>query len=171
MKQKCYLIILSIFLGLFYLCGCSDSNENNSSDYLLEQDAIAAAEQAEIQQEQAAQDMAEEQFWDEMNAADANGGVHWSDAEDHIGEYVALYGYVAEVSQPGVSGDPIFVDLGDAYPNSRVTGVCWSEYHSQFHDLEDLEGKLIKMEGTLYDYEGTPNIELTDSFQIVVLDN
>ena len=109
-----------------------------------------------------------EYLFDEQSeqSAEEAGAIGWSEAEGYIGEYVTVYGTVKEVSQPGASGDPIFVDIGNAYPGDRVTGVCWSEYHSAFDDLFQYEGEAVFMEGTLYLHNGTPNIELTDSFQI-----
>lgn len=119
----------------------------------------------------AAQEEYEEQERQEHIAYEAKeaGAIDWEDAADHIGEYVTIFGTVEEVSQPGANGDPIFVDIGNAYPGDRVTGVCWSEYHSAFDDLFSYEGEPVLMEGTLYMNDGTPNIELTDSFQIKAL--
>lgn len=95
------------------------------------------------------------------------GAIPCEDARDHIGEDVTLYGVVAEVDQPGTEGDPIFVDLGAAYPDkSRTTGVIWSEYHSVFPDIFGYEGCIVFMRGTMYENDGVPNIKLTDASQI-----
>lgn len=147
-----------LLFGAISLASCEDEEPSKSIDQQL-------SEMEEAQQEEALQAYYEEADYQ----AEQAGAIDWDEAEDHIGEYVTIYGAVEEVSQPGVSGDPIFVDIGNAYPDDRVTGVCWSEYHSAFDDLFSYEGNLVLMEGTLYMHEGTPNIELTDSSQIKAL--
>ena len=95
------------------------------------------------------------------------GAIPCEAAMDHIGEDVELYGVVADVDQPDTEGDPIFIDLGAAYPDkTRTTGVIWSEYHSNFPNIFDYEGCVIFMRGTLYENDGVPNIKLTDASQI-----
>lgn len=154
-------VCIVILLIIFTLASCNeDQRYNEHQQWLEEQDREAE----ELMQEE--EDARQAEIEHEAKEA---GAIDWTEAEDHIGEYVTIFGVVEEVSQPGVSGDPIFVDIGGSYPSDRVTGVCWSEYHSAFDDLFSYEGNPVLMEGTLYMHEGTPNIELTDSFQIEAL--
>lgn len=161
MKKLCLIGCASLLLIALALCSCdSDAEYQEHQEWLAEQE-----QEAEERMQQEEEDRQREIEYE----AEQAGAIDWEDAEDHIGEYVVIFGEVAEISQPGASGDPIFVDIGDAYPNKRVTGVCWSEYHSAFDNLFSYEGNPVLMEGTLYMNDGTPNIELTDSSQLKAL--
>lgn len=159
--ERCFasFVVMSLAILLMASCG-SDAEYYEHQQWLEEQEQEAEARM--LEEEEARQD---EIAYEAKQA----GAIEWEDAEEHIGEYITIVGTVEEVSQPGVSGDPIFVDIGASYPHDRVTGVCWLEYHSVFDDLFSYEGETVLMEGTLYMHDGTPNIELTDSFQIKAL--
>lgn len=146
-----------------------DPFEITDQDYIDEMEANEAAQQEEADEMEAYANDAEYER-ERRESIEATGAIPWEEAKNHIGEYVTLYGIAVNISRPGIKGDPIYVDMGGAYPNDRVTGVCWKEHHSQFKDLEKYEHEEIFMEGTLYEYDGTPNIELTDSFQIRAID-
>ena len=77
-----------------------------------------------------------------------------------MGEHVIICGIVEEVDSTSANSNPTFVDVGDTYPNDRVTGVIWEEYQSVFSNINKYNGELVYMEGTLYEYNGLPNIEL-----------
>lgn len=154
MKQK-LLALAVLIMCCITLASCGEEEQGKTLGEQL-------SEMEKIQEEEALNSYYEDAYF----KAEQAGAIEWAEADDHIGEYVTIYGEVKEVSQPGVNGDPIFVDIGNAYPGDRVTGVCWSEYHSSFDNLFDYEGSLVLMQGTLYLNDGTPNIELTDSFQI-----
>jgi len=96
--------------------------------------------------------------------------ISWDKAFEHIGEHVIICGIVEEVDSASANANPIFVDVGDTYPHERVTGVIWKEYQSAFSDINDMKGQLVYMEGTLYEYDGLPNIELTDPSQIEIVE-
>ena len=134
---------------------------DTTAEYYLEEQADNAEEQEQAQ---------EDYYYDKalQYASESNpDAIPYDEASEHMNEYVTLYGFIKDVDKESAGGEPIFVDLGETYPNSnRVTGVIWPEYHSEFPDIEDYEGKCVYMEGTLYEYNGIANIELTDSFQI-----
>lgn len=158
------LIIILFFAGGFALNYYLDT-PGDKSETDKEVEYAADADQDYIDNHES-----ENAAREEYEALKEQGIYPVGEAEDHIGEYVAFYGHVSEVSQPGVDGDPIFVNIGGSYPNALLTGVCWSEYHSAFEDLKQYEGETVTIKGTVYDYEGTPNIELTDSSQISKID-
>lgn len=93
--------------------------------------------------------------------------IYWEDASEYIGEYATVFGIVEAVD---TDGDTTYVDIGDSYPAPRVTGVIWSEYQSEFPNIESCEGELVFIEGELYEYDGNPNIKLTDESQIWVVE-
>jgi len=96
--------------------------------------------------------------------------IPWDEALEHMGEHVIICGIVEEVDSTSANSNPTFVDVGDTYPNDRVTGVIWEEYQSVFSNINKYNGELVYMEGTLYEYNGLPNIELTDSSQIKIVE-
>ena len=161
MKRQCLMGLFALFALLITMTSCGSGDAPPDG-------AVREWEQEQAWERQAEREEEERQERIAYEAEEA-GAIDWEDAADHIGEYVTIFGTVEEVSQPGANGDPIFVDIGNAYPGDRVTGVCWSEYHSAFDDLFSYEGEPVLMEGTLYMNDGTPNIELTDSFQIKAL--
>lgn len=166
------LLAIVIFYGAIYgggqliKLGADPSDESYDDNPVIYDETIAEREREE--QQAALDDYEYLQHEEEIQQLiDDNHAMPWDEAEKHIGEYVTIYGYVSAVTyEKDESGEPIFVDIGGTYPDNRVTGVCWSEYHSNFENLEQFEGETVFMEGTLYEYNGVPNIELTDGFQI-----
>ena len=177
MKGKIKEIVFSVLLWALIIAGVgfgldacmSDNAKEPTGSYPGLSERLE--EEERLQKEEALSRESEEAYREEIESKieEAN-AISWEDAEDHIGEYTTIYGTVMDVSQPGVSGDPIFVDVGGSYPNKRVTGVCWEECHAQFDNLQSYDGSFVLMEGTLYMHDGTPNIKLTDSFQIREID-
>lgn len=100
------------------------------------------------------------------------GPISWKDAPQHVGEYVEVFGTVAETNySPGSDGQPTFIDIGEAYPSpNRVTAVIWGEDRGSFPEApEDMyAGRYIKVEGELYQRDGVYNIRVTSPSQIVV---
>lgn len=98
------------------------------------------------------------------------GVISWREAPQHVGEHVELAGIVAEANySPGSSGQPTFIDLGEAYPSpNRVTVVIWGENRGNFPGApEDIyAGKYVKVEGLLYQHDGIYNIEVSSPSQI-----
>lgn len=99
-------------------------------------------------------------------------GIGWTSAEEHVGETVSVFGTVERVSQPaGVTGDPTFIEIGNAYPNpARVNAVIWGQDSASFEsDLEtEFGGETVCVTGEIEAYNGVPQITIRDPSQIVV---
>lgn len=99
------------------------------------------------------------------------GVISWQDAPQHVGEHVEIFGTVAATNySPKSDGQPTFIDIGEAYPSpNRVTAVIWGEDRGNFPSApEDMyAGRYIKVEGELYQYDGSYNIRVFSPDQIV----
>lgn len=101
-------------------------------------------------------------------------GTPWQDAISDIKPEVAdggsfevvIQGEVADVTHATEeNGKPIFIDLGNAYPNpERVTGVIWEDYQEFFDESElvGLKGKEVLLVGETEIYDDILNIRIED---------
>ena len=162
-------ITLTLLILMFSLSSCSNTSWTHFTDEEPEYDYSEYEDQDRgyDDQEEAAEahdaEYAYNLMWEEHPD-----GMYWSDVENHAGEYVYCFGKVMDVDSESSSGDPTFVDVGGMYPDKRVTGIIWPEYSTVFSDIHDIEGEYICINGTVYMYDGIPNIELTDASQIEV---
>lgn len=167
--KKGYIVAVAIILTLA-LTACSNTSWLHFTDEEPDYDYNEYEERGGEPPDQEAEWEAHEAEYahNEMYEEHPN-GMDWTDVEDHVGEYVYFFGKVMDVDSESAGGDPTFVDVGGIYPDNRVTGVIWPEYSSAFSNIHDIEGEYICMNGTVYMYDGTPNIELTSPSQIEVL--
>ena len=89
-----------------------------------------------------------------------------TDAAKHIGEKVTVEGIVAEVFTHGRN---FFVDFGKPYPHQTITG--WIPENSELANESksyDLEGKKIRITGTIELYKGKPEIKLMSKDQMTM---
>ncbi len=95
---------------------------------------------------------------------------------NHIGEGVLVEGVVTQVSE-GKTGKVSFINFTSYNPQSR-------DFHAVVFDkviqrnpeawstfLKSLPGKTIKVTGSLREYKGRPQIEVSTMEQIEVVDN
>lgn len=161
-KKDCTLVyILAFSLALF--CSCGGTEEATVDDYEAYQQEMA---------EQRAEEY-EEYKWEDPDAYIQSinpDAIPWDEAYEHIGEYITLYGGVTKVDIDSADGNPIFIDIGGEYPDERLTGVIFEEYHSEFPNVESIIGEPVFIEGELTDYNGTPSIKLTDEGQLSVIE-
>jgi hypothetical protein len=69
--------------------------------------------------------------------------------------------------EANVQSQPTLLDLGKAYPNAVFTAVVYRENRAKFGTPEtSLRGKRICVTGKISDYEGKPEIVLTDPSQL-----
>lgn len=95
--------------------------------------------------------------------------INWSDACNHIDETVTIVGPVVTINEPGVTGNPVFIDIGESYPSEdRVTAVIWDENRDNFDDWYQYEGETVYITGEPYYYDGVVNIRLSDEMQIEI---
>jgi DNA/RNA endonuclease YhcR with UshA esterase domain len=90
-----------------------------------------------------------------------------TDAIKHIGQEVIVQGTVSKVFRS--KNGNIFLDFGGSYPD--VTFVVWipdNAPEAADPGLADLEGKKVKISGTIRLYKGKPEIKVSTKEQIVV---
>jgi DNA/RNA endonuclease YhcR with UshA esterase domain len=89
-----------------------------------------------------------------------------TDAAKHIGEKVTVEGIVVEVLTHGRN---FFIDLGNSYPHQTITG--WIPENSGLADesrFYGLEGKKVKITGTIELYKGKPEIKIMSKDQLIL---
>ena len=90
-----------------------------------------------------------------------------TDAAQHVGQAVAVEGTITKVfkSRNGIT----FLNFGGDYPD--VTFVVWIPQdapEAADPNLASLEGKKVKIAGTIQLYRGKPEIKVSTKEQIVV---
>ena len=90
------------------------------------------------------------------------------DAKGHIGETATVCGVVASAEyEADEQNQPTLLDLGKPYPNVIFTAVIYGENRQKFGTPEiSLRGKRICVTGQISDYQGKPEIVLTDPGQV-----
>jgi DNA/RNA endonuclease YhcR with UshA esterase domain len=90
------------------------------------------------------------------------------DAAGHIGETATVCGMVASAKyEANAKSQPTLLDLGKPYPNSVFTAVVYGENRAKFGTPEtSLRGKRICVTGQISEYQGKPEIVLTEPSQL-----
>lgn len=88
-------------------------------------------------------------------------------AKDHIGDNAIVTGKVAEVSK---AEKLVRLNLGKGYPNQTFTVVVFATKTNLFGDFDNLKGKDIEATGKIADYHGRPQMVLTASNQLSVVE-
>jgi DNA/RNA endonuclease YhcR with UshA esterase domain len=89
-----------------------------------------------------------------------------TEATQHVGQKATVEGVVAAVTSSGKGNT--FINFGDRYPNQTFTG--WIPKESELageSTLAGLEGKKIKITGTIELYKGKPEIKIMSKDQLV----
>ena len=90
------------------------------------------------------------------------------DAARHIGETATICGMVASAEyEAHEQNQPTLLDLGKPHPNAIFTAVIYGENRAKFGTPEtSLRGKRICVTGQISNYQGKPEIVLTDPKQL-----
>ena len=105
--------------------------------------------------------------------APKSSAISWRDAANYVGVEVTIQGPVAGTYYASsTSGKPTFLNIGVDYPNdSRFTVLIWGRNRSNFSSAPETlySGCTIEVTGTVYIYEGLPQIEIVspDNIEIV----
>jgi DNA/RNA endonuclease YhcR with UshA esterase domain len=84
----------------------------------------------------------------------------------NIGKQVTVTGVVAQVSvRPGLT----FLNFDKGYPDSPFTAIVRSKNTNAFDNLKALKGKPVAVQGKVIEFNGKPEIELTNQAQLKVL--
>lgn len=90
------------------------------------------------------------------------------DAAAHTGETATVCGVVASAEyEPDAPSQPTLLDLGKPSPNAIFTAVIYGDSRQKFGTPEiSLRGKRVCVTGQVSDYQGKPEIVLTDPSQL-----
>ena len=90
-----------------------------------------------------------------------------TEAKTHTGAEAIVTGKVAEVNQ----NDRILrFNFEKPYPDNAFTAVVFSANTNQFEHPERFSGKTVEVHGTIKDYHGHPEIIVTKSNQLQVVE-
>lgn len=115
-----------------------------------------------------------------------NGVIHWSEAKNHIGEQVSVYGevastyfdwdeYVRWIGYPEFAFDPppTFIELGAKFPNKELVKlVIWGRDRDKFQRPPDeaFKNSTVIVTGVPYLYADIVTIKVIDPANIRTLD-
>jgi DNA/RNA endonuclease YhcR with UshA esterase domain len=89
------------------------------------------------------------------------------EAKEHIGAEAVVKGKIAEVNV----GERITrLNFEEAYPKTPFTAVIFPRSTNQFPDIEKLKSKTVEVSGKIAAYRERPQIVLTSSNQVRVIE-
>lgn len=91
-----------------------------------------------------------------------------ADAKEHVGANVIVSATVAEVNK---IQSLVRLNLEKPYPNQPLTAIIFSEKTNLFPELEKLKGKMIEISGKITEYRSRPQIVLTSTNQLKVVES
>jgi hypothetical protein len=95
--------------------------------------------------------------------------VSWKNARNYVGRVVTVKGRVVDTYFAASSnGQPTFLNLGVAYPNTRrFTIVIWREDRARFRKPERrYYRRTVCVRGLVETYDGAPEIQLSSPSRI-----
>ncbi len=99
--------------------------------------------------------------------------ISWRDAANYVGADVTIQGPVAGTYYASsTNGQPTFLNIGVDYPNDcRLTVLIWGRNRSNFSSAPETlySGSTIEVTGTVYIYEGLPQIEIVSPDYIKIV--
>ena len=105
-----------------------------------------------------------------VNPPPLTGAISWDKAKDHIGDRTTVYGPVAGTNYGATSnGKPTWLNIGKDHPSpERFVVIIWGENRVNFPQAPEVYylGKTIYVSGLIQEYNGIPQIEVTDPSQI-----
>ena len=117
-----------------------------------------------------------------------NNPLHWTEAKDHIGEIVSIYGEVKStffdwkdyedciaVYQMGVAAPkPTFIEVGEKYPSKNLVKiVIWGKDRRNFDKAPDVvyKDQTIVFTGKPYIYDGIVTVRVSNQSSIIIVDD
>jgi hypothetical protein len=99
-----------------------------------------------------------------LHAADS---IPSANAKDHVGETATVCGHVADSNYLANGSHLTFLNFDRPYPNHTFTAFVAADNRSKFENAEvRYRDKDICVTGQIVDYQGKPEIVLTDPNQI-----
>ena len=91
-----------------------------------------------------------------------------AEAKQHMNADVIVTGKIVEVSK---AERVVRLNLDKAFPNQPFQAIIFSEKTNLFGDLDKLEGKSVEVSGKVTEYRNRPQIVLTRTNQLKVLES
>jgi DNA/RNA endonuclease YhcR with UshA esterase domain len=89
------------------------------------------------------------------------------EATNFLNKTMIVTGKVARVSiRPKI----VYIDIDEAFPNSPFNGIVFPSATNEFPKLKELKGKDVELTGKIAEYQGKPQIILTKSNQLHVVE-
>ncbi len=89
------------------------------------------------------------------------------EARQHLDSDAIVTGKIAEVNK---AQRLVRLNFDKAFPNQTLTAVIFSEKTNLFPQLDKLMGKTVQVSGRITDYHGRPEIILTSTNQLTVIE-
>ena len=90
-----------------------------------------------------------------------------AESRQHIGEKLSVTGKVAEVNN---SEKLVRLNFDQPYPRNTFTAVVFAARTNLFKGLMELKGKTVEVTGKIAEYRGRPEIVLSSTNQLKVID-
>jgi DNA/RNA endonuclease YhcR with UshA esterase domain len=90
-----------------------------------------------------------------------------AEAAKYVDKTMIVTGKVAQVT---IRERLVYVNLDKAFPDSPFTLVVFARATNQFGDLSKLKDKNVEAKGKVEDYRGKPQIVLSSSNQLTVIE-
>jgi DNA/RNA endonuclease YhcR with UshA esterase domain len=90
-----------------------------------------------------------------------------ADAKNHIGTNGIVMGKIADVNR---AERLVRLNFGQPFPKQTFTAVIFSAHTNQFPEVEKLKGQVVEVSGKLVEYRGRPQIILTSTNQLKVVE-
>jgi DNA/RNA endonuclease YhcR with UshA esterase domain len=110
---------------------------------------------------------AQESKSDSATTTNAPIQISAASAKEHIGAQAVVKGKVAEVN---VGERIVRLNFDQAYPNNSFTAVIFPANTNKFPEVEKLKGKTVEISGRIAQYRERPQIVLTSTNQVKVVD-
>jgi DNA/RNA endonuclease YhcR with UshA esterase domain len=100
----------------------------------------------------------------------AQTSIKLEDVSEHTGDSVSVCGLVADMRYfENSKNQPTFLNIGNTYPNQKLTVVIWGSVKTQFKEpIENLKGKQICITGRIILFKERPEIVIENPDQIKV---
>ena len=92
--------------------------------------------------------------------------IHATEARANIGKEVIVSGTVAEVNK---AERLVRLNIDKPYPNQALTAVIWADKTNLFPEIENLKGKPVEIRGKITDFRSRPEIVVSSTNQLTVV--
>jgi DNA/RNA endonuclease YhcR with UshA esterase domain len=89
------------------------------------------------------------------------------EAKDHLSAQAIVTGKVAEVNK---AASLVRLNFEQPYPKQVFTAVIFAAKTNLFPEIEKLQGKTVEISGKIADYRGRPQIILTSTNQLKIVE-